>query len=198
MFEQSDISKIDRKAMLLYGCPESLATSINDGRIPRFADFGSKASGYLGHRTRAARRGIDWLFTFEEWARVWVDSGKWGERGRGKGRYCMARHGDAGPYSEWNVSIQLVEQNSRDGIKVAQTNLRNAGTDSGLVQCGTGRGWTYTKRSKRNPYQVVVAHKYIGCFPTQQDAEDAYKDAAASHIDRRRVAFDESSPFLPV
>ena len=61
----------------------------------------------------ARRRGIQFLLTFEEWCDVWQKSGKWDERGRKLGQYCMSRIGDVGPYSVNNVFIQLRTENSQ-------------------------------------------------------------------------------------
>lgn len=41
-------------------------------------------------------------------------SGKWDERGDTRGKYCMARFNDAGPYSTDNVKIILFEDNTRE------------------------------------------------------------------------------------
>jgi hypothetical protein len=66
------------------------------------------------HRAGAAYRGIPFLFTFEQWLGMWVDSGKWHLRGKGGEGYVMARKGDVGPYSVENVEILTAAQNSRD------------------------------------------------------------------------------------
>ena len=187
MPEIKDAAKRERNAQKFFGCSEADAMALNAGRPLRQREVDSVASRYLSQRARANRRGIAWDITLPEWVAIWIASGKWDMRGRGKGKYCMAREGDIGPYKVGNVSIQLVEQNSRDGIKVAQKNLRAAGTDASHKQCGKGRGWTYIKRSKSNPYQVVVAKKYIGSFPTQKSAEEAYRVAAGRHVHLRRV-----------
>jgi len=70
---------------------------------------------YVQQRCVAHKRGIDWLFTFESWWQMWQDSGKWAERGRKLGQYCMARKGDIGPYSPDNVEIVTNSKNSSDG-----------------------------------------------------------------------------------
>jgi hypothetical protein len=59
----------------------------------------------------AARRGIGWELTFEQWWALWEESGHWLERGKGQG-YCMCRNGDVGPYAVGNVSIALSRENS--------------------------------------------------------------------------------------
>jgi hypothetical protein len=50
-----------------------------------------------------------------QWALIWARSGHWHERGLGKGKYCMARFGDKGPYASWNVKIILQSENSSEG-----------------------------------------------------------------------------------
>ena len=68
---------------------------------------------FANQRFRAAKRGIDWHLTFEEWWEIWRKSGQWEKRGSKRGQYVMARHWDAGPYAVWNVDIQLCSDNSR-------------------------------------------------------------------------------------
>ncbi len=64
-------------------------------------------------KARAGKRGIEFLLTFEEWLKIWEDSGHIHERGRLKHQYCMARNGDCGPYAVGNVSIITMEENTR-------------------------------------------------------------------------------------
>ena len=72
---------------------------------------------YIQQKCQAVKRNIEWLFTFDTWWKMWNDSGKWSERGRKKGQYCMARRGDVGPYSLDNVDIVVVSMNSSDARK---------------------------------------------------------------------------------
>lgn len=67
---------------------------------------------YHSHKKDAARRGILFLLSFEEWLKIWIDSGRLSERGCRKGQYVMARYGDVGPYAVDNVRITTVEENS--------------------------------------------------------------------------------------
>lgn len=67
-------------------------------------------------RQNAKQRGIEWRLTFDEWNRVWQDSGRWDSRGRGAGQYVMSRHGDKGAYEAGNVFINLGSQNVSDGV----------------------------------------------------------------------------------
>ena len=68
---------------------------------------------FTEQRRNARLRGVEWRITFKEWWSVWQTSGKYGKRGRGNG-YCMARFGDAGPYSVDNVEIISNSQNISD------------------------------------------------------------------------------------
>ena len=68
-------------------------------------------------KNNAKRRGIEWLLTFEEWWKIWEDSGKWLQRGLGRDVYCMSRRKDTGPYSVENVFIQSGTNNRKDSKK---------------------------------------------------------------------------------
>jgi len=67
---------------------------------------------YNIQKQNARRRNIPFLFTYEQWLEVWGD--KITQRGRGKGKYCMARNNDTGPYSIDNVKIIPFEENNRE------------------------------------------------------------------------------------
>jgi hypothetical protein len=72
---------------------------------------------YASQKRKSAIRGIEFLLSFDQWWTIWQTSGHWENRGRGKGRYHMARHGDIGPYAEGNVSIIPCEQNISEANK---------------------------------------------------------------------------------
>lgn len=72
---------------------------------------------YREQKYNARGRGIEWSLTYEEWLKIWTDSGKLHLRGRKGGGYVMARFGDVGPYSVENVSIVPFEQNSSEANK---------------------------------------------------------------------------------
>lgn len=63
----------------------------------------------------AKHRGKEFKLTFEEWCQIWVDSGKWEQRGCKRGQYVMSRKGDVGAYEIGNVFIQLTESNASQG-----------------------------------------------------------------------------------
>src|SRR5215467_13606874 len=66
---------------------------------------------YMWQRNKALQRGIPWLFSFAEWCAIWLESGKWDQRGNLHGQYVLARFGDAGAYERSNVRICLVGEN---------------------------------------------------------------------------------------
>ena len=72
------------------------------------------SEAYWEQVRHAEERGIDWNFQYHEWLEMWLVSGKWHERGKRSGQYCMCRYGDQGPYSQRNCYIGTVEQNQRD------------------------------------------------------------------------------------
>lgn len=63
------------------------------------------------HKSNAKSRGIEFLLTFEQWFKIWTDSGHLHERGNRGHQYCMARLGDKGPYAVGNVKIITCNQN---------------------------------------------------------------------------------------
>jgi hypothetical protein len=89
------------------------------GRAYRRAEARRKAKRprrkYYKHREHATARGIPFLLTFDQWWGLWRPH--WEERGYGRGRYCMARHGDKGPYASGNVAIVTNEQNTAEWLR---------------------------------------------------------------------------------
>lgn len=73
---------------------------------------------YDDHRRHALDRGIGWQISYEEWLELWLESGKWPQRGKVKGKYQMCRYGDTGPYNIKNCYIGTVEQNQEDKAKI--------------------------------------------------------------------------------
>jgi hypothetical protein len=69
---------------------------------------------YAIHKKNAARRGVPFNLTFEQWWDIWERSGKWEKRGNRRGQYCMARNGDLGAYEIGNVRIERHETNTAE------------------------------------------------------------------------------------
>lgn len=78
-------------------------------------DIAKARCRYRTHRSNAAKRGVEFLLTFEEWWQIWQDSGKWPERGAGPNKYCMSRYGDTGAYAVGNVFINRFAGNTSEG-----------------------------------------------------------------------------------
>lgn len=69
---------------------------------------------FTTQRSKSKKRGILFLLSFDEWWSIWRASGRWHERGRGQGQYCMARFGDVGAYEVGNVKIILRTDNTSE------------------------------------------------------------------------------------
>ena len=80
---------------------------------------------YRKQRSNARRRGIKWDLSFADWWRIWQESGRWDERGRGRG-YCMARWADDGPYSVENIYICTGAENASHSYIVHPASERMA------------------------------------------------------------------------
>ena len=69
---------------------------------------------FCHQKANAKARGIEWLMSFDEWWAWWQVDGRWARRGNKPDDFCMARKGDAGPYSLGNVFLATFRENCRD------------------------------------------------------------------------------------
>lgn len=69
---------------------------------------------YRKQKEHSVRRGVEFKLSFEEWWKIWEDSGKYFFRGVGKGKYCMCRNKDTGAYEVGNVYIDSTTNNIKD------------------------------------------------------------------------------------
>lgn len=92
---------------------------------------------YNIQKGNAKRRGIPWELTYEEWLRIWQESGRLGERGPRLGCYVMARYGDKGPYKVGNVRIVTSSENHREAHSIRQvaTGCRRTAPETGPNFC---------------------------------------------------------------
>ncbi|RVD76844.1 MULTISPECIES: hypothetical protein [Pseudomonas fluorescens group] len=99
-----------------YGCTREQFLSVRGNRSQ-----GSKSPWQAFHNQyqNALIRKVEWKLKFWEWWQVWVESGKWEERGRGAEAYCMCRVGDEGAYEVGNVYISTILHNSTLGRTLA-------------------------------------------------------------------------------
>lgn len=69
---------------------------------------------FVRQRQNARTRGISWELTFDQWWKIWDDSGLWKCRGAYAGGAVMMRNGDTGPYAVGNVTIGSFIENVRE------------------------------------------------------------------------------------
>ena len=72
---------------------------------------------YHRHKCVAKQRKVPFELSYNEWITIWLESGKYDMMGSGKGKFCMSRYNDIGPYSIDNVFIQLHTDNQIQGVK---------------------------------------------------------------------------------
>lgn len=83
---------------------------------------------YHAHKGVAKQRNVPFELSYDEWINIWLASDKYDLRGTGKGKYCMSRKGDIGPYAVNNVFIQLHTNNIIDaqlGKKKSKEHIDN-------------------------------------------------------------------------
>lgn len=159
-------ARLQRRALQVHGVTLEELRRLNDG-LPLNAR-GSKGHKYQIQKAGAAKRGIEWCLTFPEWIGLWLDSGKWEQRGARRGCYCMARFGDAGPYRIGNVRIALVEANHAESRA-----KRNA---------HRGQGYSVMHKSAHKPFTARFQRKILGHFPTPEQAIAARNQAIADFV----------------
>lgn len=69
---------------------------------------------WQNHKDNSAARNAQFLLSFDEWFKIWLDSGHINERGKGRGKYCMSRFGDKGDYEIGNIKIVTYEENEAE------------------------------------------------------------------------------------
>lgn len=121
---------------------------------------------YRQQKNTAYWRGIEWEISFKDWWEIWQQSGKWGERGRTKGCYVMARYGDVGPYKVGNVVIQTHGEN-------ATTAQAHAKKDRQPETKGVFLVYPNSKK----PWLARLKRKHLGFFETEEKAIEARKKA---------------------
>lgn len=67
---------------------------------------------YRAQKAQAAKRGIEFKLSFDEWWTLWEPH--YANRGIGRGKLCMCRNLDSGAYEIGNVRIDRIESNGHD------------------------------------------------------------------------------------
>lgn len=118
------------------------------------------AKAYFNQRKSAKGRKIEWNLTFPQWYDIWRSSGKLDERGRGQGKYVMARKFDLGGYVAGNIYICLATENN------SERNDKKYNLPMGV-------------KSKGNKYEAIkmIGGKSfrVGIFDTPEEASAAYQ-----------------------
>lgn len=149
---------------------EKIAASRDASYIARFGvDYahyivirdGGGVSAFRQQRTNAARRGIGWHLSLGDFWRIWQESGRWQERGRGKGKYCLARYADRGDYTIGNVWVCSFPENCRE----ANSHSKRGNNNIHFLYPGT-----------RKPWLAKHGKKHIGVFATREEAEAAKRE----------------------
>lgn len=80
--------------------------------LRRWREQNKARNGYIDQKANAKKRGIDFLFSYEEWLDWWGDDIS--RRFRRSEGLVMARYNDSGPYHPDNVFKQTLGDNSRE------------------------------------------------------------------------------------
>jgi hypothetical protein len=88
---------------------------------------------YHRHKSHAKRRNIEWHFSFEQWINWWEQhlGPNWMTmRGSKPNQYCMARHGDVGPYAPENVECKRYPENRAEQGRLTPTQVATIRTSN--------------------------------------------------------------------
>lgn len=114
---------------------------------------------FEAHRRDAAERGIAFLLSFDQWWALWEQSGHWHERGRERGKYCMARFGDCGAYEQGNVRIVTSGENHAEYKCSAETRARISAARRGRRCSAKTRAKISAAARRRGPPSVATRAK---------------------------------------
>jgi hypothetical protein len=129
----------DQRFLPYHGCTYAEARKINGGLS--ISIVGTPSQRFREQKRNAGTRGIEWNFTLPEWWRVWQESGKWDQRGRGQG-YCMSRIGDTGAYELGNVEIKTIGENFSESYFKHPWAKRFGGIHTKKTHCSRGHELT--------------------------------------------------------
>lgn len=162
-------SKKDASFFKKYGCTHAeWLEFVELGKVMMAEGKGAyrtPTGAFRCQKRNAKNRGIGWELTIIQWWQIWQDSGKWDERGRGKG-YVMCRHGDEGPYAVGNVFID--------------TGANNSSVSPKSKKSGLPIGVHHKIQNTENPFVAMRCKKYLGSFKSPELAHAAYLMAGAA------------------
>jgi hypothetical protein len=145
--------KRDARSLVRWGMLHSEYMALRDGGFVR---------PYIHQLKTAKNRGIAFTINLAQWHAVWQASGKWDERGRGKGKYCMSRIKDSGGYALGNVLIKTADANSLEAVE----KWRDAKPKK-------SRGVFHLYPGTPKPFMVKVGATYVGVYASEDEANTA-------------------------
>jgi hypothetical protein len=133
---------------------------------------------FTAQRLWAAKRGIEFLLTFDQWLLWWEQQlgPDWLLlRGVGHGKFCMARPGDKGPYALGNIECKLHVENHREGNFGKQRNL----------------GYQHTEEAKRRIGLAAKGNRYGQCKLTDADVIRIRRAKGAHRVIAKRFGVSQ-------
>lgn len=133
---------------------ELFGITLEERRRIKHAFFTQRSTMKTKRRKDKLGNEIEFNLTFEEWLRIWVESGHLHERGCRKGQYVMSRKGDIGNYEVGNVEIKQ----QSDNIVEAQTGRkRSEEANRKIVLAKTGK--KHPPRSQEYREKMSIAQR---------------------------------------
>jgi hypothetical protein len=137
-------------------------------------------SKYHDQKHQAAKRGIDFKLTYEEWINWWGDDVV--KRGNNADDLCMCRYNDVGSYELGNIYKDTRKNNSSEGVK---NYTRTAEHSANISKSNKGRlapnkGIPHTEETKakcsinRKGKGVKAVRTPLGDFNSKLDAAAAH------------------------
>lgn len=197
-------AKRDAKFMARYGCSHEeyrqLLGLSREMQAEGRSFYRAPLGAFRNQERNAKTRGIEWNLSLLEWWGIWQRSGKWEQRGRGRG-YMMCRFGDVGSYAIGNVYIATGVHNGSvqpnnpyrlghpDHDKVID-NIRHklcgrGQRDMHRVHVGLPKGVTASKGRFLAQASLNGSNTYLGTFDTPEAAHAAYITAISASSEAR-------------
>lgn len=137
-----------------------------------------KNTKYYDQKHQAAKRGIDFNLTYEEWITWWGDD--LDKRGNGPNDLCMCRYKDQGAYELGNIYKDTRRNNSIEGMKNYKRTPEHAAkiSASNKGRIAPNKGVPHTEETKA---KIRSAPKYKRMVQTPLGIFNSRNEAAAAH-----------------
>jgi DNA-binding CsgD family transcriptional regulator len=160
----------DEASLQKYGCTHAQFLALRDLQKQAILFSRGPIGAFQRQRANAKVRSIEWRLTLWQWWTIWQESGKWEQRGRERGQFCMSRIGDAGAYEAGNVRIVTVTENISEGYATSPAEVR-----AKMRQRRDELGLTDRERDYFNLLQR-------GCGPNEIAAHLGVSAKTATHV----------------